>query len=982
MRSLLSLLPLLPALVGASSRLDPLDLSLALPDLVETNLTRRASPPSCTNGFSLSSDKLSSDKLSCVCRSPKYTSADGVRCSTSCTSGTYILPGEDRRCATCPPPSAKCERADKPTGCVDGWFLYGNECRQTCPLGTWADDALGKNRCRACTDKDAAECKDAGATATGCLTKYLLNAVCIDASKVPDGFFADSTTHTVKSCDVGVRTCIGNGVGGATSCGKNKKNDQLVLTPKGTCALHCPSRYYADKRLAACIACDSASLTCDIQGARSCAKDSAGKQLFLTPTRNCLLPEAGPAGYWPDKATNTFKSCDEGVSSCVGNGAGTALTCGKRSDGTTLYYTSSSQTVPEVKVVRSSRRCDEVVLAGDCVEAAACPASTWADSASSTCTACDDEEEACSKNGQGSAVVCKRGLYLSVSKDCLTAEQCKASGAFYPDEDTRSCSTCHSGQAACTDNGLGFATACATSDNGDQLYLFDGNCVAATDCPAAYFADSDALSAATSCGVSDAGDQLFLQDGRCVVEAECDSSSWADLATRTCSSCKLIDEDAATCENPTFFTCSTKFFLPSSPSCIDECPARYFGDNYLCKDCSIVDLDSATCSSTAALTCRTKLLWQGQCVDECPIGYINLEGVCERCAVVYDDAATCDAEGALSCLTDNLLDSACVETCPEGYSTVLPTRVCKKCDDVDAVSCYASGPATACHRKCEQCATLYSGSATCDEQGALSCSASMFLSGTTCTSTCPDGTFPKPNGVCTPCPGGANVDTCAASGAATKCVPGTNLINGMCLTTCPETHLPVDGVCKPCSTFYGADAFTCSTTAILSCNSPKYFHQGACVSTCPLAGYFANAATRRCQPCGDVGALTCTATASLSCRSGFFLLNNVCRTSCPTTHYGYFGNCMPCAEWYPNSATCSTSEAISCVGGYLLNNAVRPSTCRPFAECQANSGNTRIAVNGVCAPCAAAFPNTASCNAGGAFSCAAGYRLEGRSCVA
>ncbi|GAA5853424.1 hypothetical protein JCM8547_002449 [Rhodosporidiobolus lusitaniae] len=597
MRSLLSLLPLLPALIAASSELDPLDLSLTLPTLAENNLTRRASPPSCTNGFS-----LSSDKISCVCRSSKYTSADGLRCSTSCTSGTYILPGDERKCATCPAPFAKCEREDKPTGCVDGWFLYGNECRQTCPLGTWADDPPGKTRCRACKDKDASECQDAGATATG--------------RSVPDGFFADSTTHTVKSCDVGVRTCIGNGVGGATSCGKNKRNDQLLLTPKGICALHCPSRYYADKRLAACIACNSTSLTWDLQGARSCAKDSAGKQLFLTPTRNCLLPEAGPAGHWPNKATNTFKKCDEGVSSCVGNDGETALT-GKRADGTMIYYTSSTQTVREIKVVRSFRRRNEVVLAGDCVEAAACPAWTWADSASSTCTACDDDEQVCAKNGQGNAVVCKRGIYLSASKNRLTAEQCKASGAFYPDDDTRSCSTCHPGQAACTNSGLGFATACATNDHGDQLYLFDGNCVAATDCPAAYFADSaskeckacapgalscTSLFAATSCGVTETGDQLFLQDGRSVVEAGCDSSTWADLATRTCSSCKLIDEDAATCENPSLFTCSTKFFLPSSPSCIAECPAGYFGDNHLCKDCSVVDLDSTTYSSTAALT--------------------------------------------------------------------------------------------------------------------------------------------------------------------------------------------------------------------------------------------------------------------------------------------------------------------------------------------------------------------------------------------
>ncbi|GAA5872136.1 hypothetical protein JCM8547_003818 [Rhodosporidiobolus lusitaniae] len=644
---------------SSASEVDPTDLAFDLPP-VSSNLTRRAETLSCTSGFS-----LSPDKLTCICRAPKYTSADGTRCSTSCTSGTYILPGEDRQCAPCPAPFSKCSSLDVPTGCMDGWFLLGNECKQTCPLGTWADSSPGKNRCRTCLDKDASGCENAGKTATGCMTKFLHNGACVDAAKVPDGFFPDATTHTAKECDQYVRTCIGNGVGKATSCGRNKKNDQLLLTPKGTCSLHCPSRYYADKRIAGCVPCDTTSLTCDVLGAKTCAKDSAGKQLFLTPTRKCILPEVGQAGYWPDKSTNALKACDDGTTSCVGNGPGTAFTCGKRGDGTPLYWTPSTRSEPQA--ARNRRRADQVVIAGDCVEASGCPAGTWADSAASTCTACDDDEEVCSKGGQGSAVVCKRGLYISTSKDCLTADECKASGAFYPDDDTRSCSTCDPFEAACTDNGLGFATACATNDNGDQLYLFDGNCVASTDCPAAYFPDTetkactpcakgalvcDSATKATLCGVdSDSNARLYLNiDGMCVIKNGCDSSTWADPATRKCESCKLIDEDAKSCTTPMLLVCTNKFFEASSSSCVDKCQDGFFAnpDTHVCQVCSAVD--AKTCSAeNAATSCKTKLLWNGQCVDQCPAGpTLERDGVCVSCSSLFDDAATCEEGKATS----------------------------------------------------------------------------------------------------------------------------------------------------------------------------------------------------------------------------------------------------------------------------------------------------------------------------------------------
>ncbi|GAA6022933.1 hypothetical protein JCM10207_006869 [Rhodosporidiobolus poonsookiae] len=394
-------------------------------------LTRR-STPSCASGL-----VLNADKSSCICRKKgHYLQVNGGECRTTCASGTYITDAD--KCAACPSPFAKCSSATVPTGCIDGWFLSGKTCVEKCPFGSWGDDAPTKNRCRDCTDPDAAECTDAGKTATRCQTKYLFKGSCLEASAIPDGFFADPTTLTAEPCDAGVATCVKSGEGGATSCGKNKNKVQLLLNPDGTCKTDCPDGYYG--RLGLCLACDHSELTCDADGAKTCAKDSAKTQLYLTPTKKCVLPWVGPAGYWPDSSTNTFQPCDNGVTSCTTIGAGHALTCGKMSDGTPLFWIAGNGvviTIPDDTkevIYRRVRRRRSTAVEGTCVRAEACPEGTWADPATWTCYACDEDEKACSKNGAGSALICKEGKYLSATHDCLTADECKASGAFFTDE--------------------------------------------------------------------------------------------------------------------------------------------------------------------------------------------------------------------------------------------------------------------------------------------------------------------------------------------------------------------------------------------------------------------------------------------------------------------------------------------------------------------------------------------------------------------
>ncbi|GAA6022967.1 hypothetical protein JCM10207_007732 [Rhodosporidiobolus poonsookiae] len=644
----LSLLPLLPL---------PL-LVLASPTSSSFSHTleprQAGNPPSCTNGFS-----LSPDRLSCICRAGKVKSVNGQQCRTSCESGAY--PVGDGTCAACPSPLAKCESRATATGCIDGYFLFGANCIEACPPGTWGDAAPGKNRCRSCTDKDAATCSNSGATATACLTKYLHIGTCIDAARIPEGFYADSTTRKTVACDTGVKTCIGRGPGMATSCGKNKKSDQLLLTPTGNCELHCPRGFYGDKKVGACLPCDSTELTCDAGGANTCAKDSAGKQLFLTPTRRCVLPYVGPAGFWPDESTNKFKACDDGVTTCIGNGGGKAVSCGKRADGTPVYFT--PLTLVQIELNKRSlprRQASEQVL-GDCVEASACPAETWADPVTSTCLACDSDEASCSKNGAGSALTCKAGRYLTGSNDCITAEECTAGGAFFPDDETGACSTCDPGEAACTDNGVGFATACVPAAGCPSTSFADA---ASKEC---HSCDAGALTctgtgAALTCGFDGAGKGLYLNlDGMCVSKTGCQTGTWADPATRKCEDCKLFDDDAASCTSPNILSCTSLFFQAGACVPATGCRSGTFPreSTHICTTCSAVYPYSATCNSNGPVTCTTfAFLWDNSCVYDCPVGlyrvYENGAYTCKSCAAKFPYSTACGEYGPYSCIAGKI----------------------------------------------------------------------------------------------------------------------------------------------------------------------------------------------------------------------------------------------------------------------------------------------------------------------------------------
>lgn len=140
-------------------------------------------------------------------------------------------------------------------------------------------------------------------------TKFLYGGQCLEASALPDGYYPDpsSTSRLASACHLRTlplrsrsshclalrRRCenvlwfrrgsrallvswrtISSGTAhllifSLPRSGKNSKGDQLLLTPKGACSLHCPSGWYGLKLYGACFACDSGAKTCDDGGAKT-----------------------------------------------------------------------------------------------------------------------------------------------------------------------------------------------------------------------------------------------------------------------------------------------------------------------------------------------------------------------------------------------------------------------------------------------------------------------------------------------------------------------------------------------------------------------------------------------------------------------------------------------------------------------------------------------------------------------------------------
>lgn len=283
------------------------------------------------------------------------------------------------------------------------------------------------------------------------------------------------------------------------------------------------------------------------------------------------------------------------------------------------------------------------------------------------------------------------------------------------------------------------------------------------------------------------------------------------------------------------------FYLSCSNIVSHHCALCYA--NSTCKSCYIagsgytpnVTYDGYVYSST-----------DGRCLTECGNGYFtNTLGVCAPCDVTCEKCSV-SSTSCTSCNTSSsynkfdAVNKACLTACPIGF--------------------YADSSSTcvACSNTCRTCAVI---STNC-----TSCIGVLYLSGTTCvdSSSCGYGKYANSlTNNCSLC--GVSCTTCLGSANnCTACSAGYIYLNNLTLT---NTTFACTNICPTGTvndTVHGcycqAPCATCVTTIdkCLSCTTGNNLLNNVCLPTCPSSTYASGGSCVSCPAnCDSCSSPTC-----------------------------------------------------------------------------------------------------------------------------
>ncbi|KCV71545.1 serine/threonine protein kinase [Fonticula alba] len=292
----------------------------------------------------------------------------------------------------------------------------------------------------------------------------------------------------------------------------------------------------------------------------------------------------------------------------------------------------------------------------------------------------------------------------------------------------------------------------------------------------------------------------------------------------------------------------------------------------------------------------------------------GVPGTCRSCDAACSGCTGPTASQCTACATGWLRapSGECVRTCPEGTGVSVPgSSQCKACADAGCLSCVTAQSGAIC-RACrlglqidptgKQCLQCHGTCATCDGNGmddCLTCAPGLWMHGSSCVASCPEGTFPE-EGACSHCSG--------------RCATCSGPLSTHCLTCPTDWVLQADGTCLPdpcptCGDCADIDCQSCSPTnpgVCLICGAGQLLlPDGTCVAACPSGMYMAPSGDA-CLPCHGTCA-ECSSHRSNSC------------TACPGAHVldrGYCREACPSLGFFQDAGTCEAchSSCLSCTG--------------------------------------------------------------------
>jgi hypothetical protein len=230
------------------------------------------------------------------------TCTNGSSCSL-CNDKFYSI-GSGQLCGACFYNCASCSKAGQCLSCVAGWYLLGNTCTNSCPIGYYPDPVY--NVCKSCispcnTCSSLTQCID-------CAPGYTFDTTagkCVRTTCTANQYY-DLTTNKCINCVAPCATCIN-----ATLC--NSCTTGLIYSA-GKCLATCPSATFFRTTDSTCQPCSKMCASCT-NATDFCTLCASGTFGYIQPqgvenvTRQCV--PACPTGMYPEAVTNLCKTCSD-----------------------------------------------------------------------------------------------------------------------------------------------------------------------------------------------------------------------------------------------------------------------------------------------------------------------------------------------------------------------------------------------------------------------------------------------------------------------------------------------------------------------------------------------------------------------------------------------------------------------------------------------------------------------------------------------
>ncbi len=830
-----------------------------------------------------------------VCtKCPSVCSAcnDASHC-TICNYGYYL---HEDYCYNCPSYCGICSSSNACTNCYGGYYLvnaylYCSQCLSNCASctdsetcaacygGFYLVTSTSPNQCVSCIS-NCCICTNSSACAV-CWSGYFLTPSSTCVAVCPQTFFANSNTGTCQSCGTGCVACTNSTYCTACSSGGFLYNPSIgnrSCISDSDCAALGP--YYTS--YSNCYHCSYSCATCTSgAGCTSCPSGSYWQGAY------CANPCS--VGYYPGTNDMTCKLCMANCLTCTSLGKCTGCKAG--------YF----------------------VAAVD-------------GSSDNTCASCILNCISC--NSSSTCEQCSTGTYLYSTG--VDPDRCmNVCPDYYFGSPDGNCKSCIINCKTCSN-----AKQCTTC--GPSYFLYrpsSGPDQCLNPCPVGYYGEptssppmckpctSPCLACTTSKYCTDCGATLYI-DPLSDTDHECSPSCrsyFYPLEKPTPKSCQPCLANCISCTNSTrCVLCDSAHFRRSDTDadvCVSDCGKGYFAtlNPNVCTAC---DFRCLTCTNSTAFSC--------------PSCNTDIDGVTQT------NVLTC---GCMAGYVTNVEKKKCL-SCTDGMCTVCDLNElnkCIKCSD-SVAGLYLDTTSKACmcvagkYRTSAACAPCNSLCAECTGGSNTQCtkcaSKAYPMDGlpTTCYYMCinSEGTLylDSAAGVCKYCQ--PPCESCTAAGASSclSCLGGKFLLNGQCLSQCPDKYYVEAMVCLPCH----ESCKQCSgqSTYCLSCVDDYFFKENKCVKSCG-DGYMV-ASGNICMAC-DSGCTACKLDTSGSkvctkCVTGTYRQGTGCSYTCNTGTYpdDGTGECTVCATECTSCYGKSAKECYACnwALGYVK---IAPTTC-------------------------------------------------------